>query len=289
MNHPAETPAPDPEFVLPSGLRARLRMPALGEMLLLWYPRVMRTPARAAVFIPAEIERIVDTIDGESVDREQARKILNDRAAFAAYLRARNRWLDVSSAEGLMLAQCPHCQRWEADLSPFVLAVGLGVGFWPTVDEDSCLAVPALATDLARPQRSGNTVRTSRLRFHLPSLALNFESAAHGGSFATGPVDARERALEAERLRLRASDPEAYGDWDAGFGGVRAMLKLGAALGDVDGDADGITLDRLSNLALCDFLFLDNVHYLTRCVPLPDDSPLHLTCANCGGRFAPVQ
>ena len=265
---------------------AHLRMPDLEEMLLLWYLPATRTPERAAVAFPAEIERIVDTLDGETVERAEAAAIYADPAAFRDYLVARNAWLQITSERGMLYAQCPHCRGWEADLGPLALAAGLRTTFWPTVDADQWLAPPALALDDAVPLRDASTARSSRLRVALPSARIGHAAAIREVVFARVPEPAREQAAEAGRAELVRTDPGRYGDWNSRFAGVRALLLLAARLDEVDGAAP--TLPALAELPLCDFLFIDNVYHLTHRIALPADSPLRLRCEACGGRFVPL-
>jgi hypothetical protein len=280
------------DFALPlagSIRRASLRMPQLEEMLLFWLPASTQDASRAAVLFPAEIERVLDTLDGHSVDIATARSIFADPAAFAAYLQARNLLLEAGNDSGVLFAQCPHCRQWEADLTPLALAVGLHCAFWPTVEANRFLSVPALASDLMRPQRPGADVLTSRLRFELPSARLGLEAPIRGGAFSTDGVDARAAAFDAQREALRRSGDDAYDDWDGEFAGARALVRLCAVLADLDGDAGKVSLERIAALALSDFIFVDNAYYLTHHLAVPDDSPLRLTCPRCSGRFVPVQ
>lgn len=292
MNDSTFTLPHEPSFELPLSGRVRqaqLRMPALDEMLLLWFPPSTQTAARMAVFFPAEIERVLDTLDGQSVDLPIARSVYAEPAAFAAYLEVRNRLLESGNDSGMVFAQCPHCRQWEADLSPLALAVGLHSAFWPTVDANQCLAVPALASDLTRPSRASSDALTSRLRFELPSARGRPESPFREGVLATHDVDAREKTFEGRLDALRVMDVDQYGDWDSAFAGVRALVRLCAVVAQIDGDPDKVSPEYLAMLPLADFIFVDNVHYLTHHVSLPDDSPLRLRCANCAGRFVPVQ
>lgn len=280
------------EFTLPYAGRtatARLRMPDVEDMLLLWYRPATRTAEHAAVVFPAEVERMLDTLDEVEVDRTIARALYADPAAFRAYLHARNAWLARRSENGILYAQCPHCRNWEADLTPLALASGLRAAFWPLVDPDQWLAVPAFATeDVRLPARDARDALSSRLRVVLPSARDGEPGPVREVVFAAGVDPARLAALDAQRAALRRDAPARYDDWDGRFVGVQALLRLAASLATIDGVAVDAPLPTLAELALCDFHFLDNVHHLTHRVALPDDSPLRLACAECGGRFVPL-
>jgi len=44
----------------------------------------------------------------------------------------------------------------------------------------------------------------------------------------------------------------------------------------------------LARVSLASFLFVDNVYYLTHCVPSPADAPLLVGCQLCGTTFQPL-
>jgi hypothetical protein len=288
--NPSSAPSYSNEFELPlqgCPRRARLRMPEFGEALLLWFPPATRTPSRAATFFPAEIEVFVDTVDGSDIDRPTAREVLADPRSMGAYLAARNRLLHFGSEPGRIHAQCPHCRDWEAELEPIALAVGLHAEFWPVVDADQCLAVPAWANAVELPMRDPRLALTSRLRFTLPSATLGIESPARAAVLRERDVSSLEAHIETQLKRMRSEQPELYDDWDPGFPGVQALIRACAALERLD-EVEA-SLDTVAALPLCDFLFLDNAYHLTHRVPVPTDTSLLLKCGGCGGRFLPVR
>jgi hypothetical protein len=267
--------------------RARLRMPELGEALLLWFPAATRIPSRAAIFLPAEIEVFVDTVDGSDMDRPTAREVLADSASMGAYLAARNRLLHFGSEPGRVHALCPHCHDWEAELEPIALAVGLHAEFWPVVDRDQCLAVPAWANPARFPARDPGMALASRLRFTLPSASVGFASPARDAVLREGDGSSLQAQIEMGLEQMRRKQPELYDDWDPGFPGVQALIRACAALDRLG--AVGASLETVAALPLCDFLFLDNAYHLTHRVPVPGDTSLLLKCGDCGGRFLPVR
>src|SRR5438093_141126 len=72
-----------------------LRMPTIGEIFPLLIGLPQRTHARMAVLGPAEIKRMLRNDDDSAIDIELARAIHGDRAAFAQYVRMRNRSLEL--------------------------------------------------------------------------------------------------------------------------------------------------------------------------------------------------
>lgn len=70
--------------------------------------------------------------------------------------------------------------------------------------------------------------------------------------------------------------------------GWRALLRFRAIVADWPEPGALNSLHALASVSLTEFLFIDNVYYLTHCVAQPTDAPLVLTCQRCGGCFQPL-
>jgi hypothetical protein len=261
---------------------ADLALPVVGDVLSLWMEPHLRTPARAAILQQAEIGRFLTKVDDEPVSRDLARAVASDARALATYRVARNRALQAATEGGMLYAQCPHCRGWEADLNPLALAVGLRAAFWPVSDPDGQLAVPALSGDITRVLPT-ETALASELSFVLPRHATSTARGAFAGTERQARFDVY--AAEARALFATGEDIE---DWIEGSPGVLALVRFGSVVKRVP-DAEALrSIRTLAGVRLADFVFINNVFFLTHRAGLPADSPLTLSCERCGGRFLPL-
>jgi hypothetical protein len=264
-----------------------LRMPAMREIFPLLLPRMFRTPPRMQVLGPAEIQRIVSRVDGRPSDLPAARAIHGDRQAFVQYAAARTRWLEGFIETGVVRAECPHCRAWRADLTLLAYTIGLRVPFPPVADDAGYLELPFLAEVSPRGRRPPDLPLTSRLEFELPCRAQGLATRFSRGAFDRNVFD-RESQLWAEWAPAEGTRPDGREQWRDDVPGFRAILRMSAALESLDGVDGPPTPDVVLDLALGDFLFLDNLYHLAYEVPVPTDQGLAVRCERCGGTFLPL-
>jgi hypothetical protein len=260
-----------------------LRMPTIGEIFPLLLARPLRSRDRMRVLGPAEIKRFIAKLDRRDCDIESARALQAEPAAFAQYAITRTRWLEAACEAGMMLAQCPHCRSWDADLAPLAYAIGLRHEFRPIADDDFYLTMPTLADPAPLGVRPPEVAKSSRLRFVLPC-----QSQFSGGTFRIGDCSAAE--VEAWRRWAPADGPRAEGheQWREDIAGFRAVLRLAVALETLGENAKPPGPADVMTLPLADFLFLDNLHFLLHDLAIPSDHGLLVQCGKCGRRFLPV-
>lgn len=261
---------------------AELQLPPVGEVVSLWMSPRLRNASHTAILRPAEIRRFLSGVDGQPPSIDLARAIAADGDAFAAYRTARDTALAQATEGGMIYAECPHCRNWEADLLPLALAVGLHVRFWPLVEPSGDLALPALANACDRALPDAATA--SRLSFTLPRTSDN----GARGVFASNDAVARLADWEMQSDHLFRESPDQAEDWETESPGWRALLRFGAIIADWPEPDKFNSLQALASVSLADFLFVDNIYYLTHCVAQPADAPLLLTCPRCDGRFQPL-
>jgi hypothetical protein len=260
------------------GRRLLITLPQVGEAITLWMHPQLRTAEYAHILRTAEIHRFTRTPDTKPIDRELAGAILDNPRAYAAYRVARDAELVAATEGGTIFAECPHCRAWEADLAPLALAVALRSEFWPLVDGPD-LAVPALACDLFRDVR-GNL--TSQLTMQLP------EHHDHRASFQSNDALERLRLWTTASAELFQQSAVKTEDWTPDSPGWWALLRFAGLVPAIAGQPTVEGLLALTRLPLTDFLFADNVYYLTHAAPLPEDNIATLRCRACGHEFLPL-
>jgi hypothetical protein len=259
-----------------------LRLPRVGEVLSLWMHPHRRTPEITDILRRAEVRRLVTRPGGAEIDGGEARAIVEDPASWTAYQRARDLELTAATEGGSVLAQCPHCQEWIAELSPLAVAIALRSRFWPLVDVRGDLVPPALSGASRRDVDSAPL--SSRLSVVLPR--------AQGRTIALDPAGVRSRqrawASCSTRFFEEGADTE---DWAPDSPGWTALGRLAtAAPGLIDphlqtGERELVAFTRLE---LADFLFIDNVYYLTHLAPLVEDHSALVACGRCAREFLPL-
>ena len=263
--------------------RLQVRLPPVGEVVSLWMVQHLRTPMLAEILQPAEVRRFLTTPEGEPISRALALSIASDPGALAAYRAARDDALMQATEGGIVFAECPHCRGWEADLIPLALAVGLHTRFWPVSDTAGSLAVPAFANPCDRSLQGELTA--SRLTFALPRMP----DTSPRGQFAKPPeAPARYEYWKAQSEAFFRDHPDDVEDWTPDSPGWIALLRFAAMMAAYPEPRSLASIPSLTKISLADFLFIDNIYYLLHCVPQPDDSPLRITCHNCGGMFQPL-
>jgi len=211
-----------------------------------------------------------------------ARAIVADANAFEAYRMARDTALAKATEGGVVYAECPHCWNWEADLIPLALAVGLHVPFWPVVEATGNLALPAFAGISDR--KLLVVPEASRLTFTLPRTGVN----GPRGVFAGTDAITRFADWQIQSDQLFRESPDQAEEWEAESPGWHALLRFGAAISEWPGSGPFGSLHALANVSLTDFLFVDNIYYLTHCVAQPADTPMIVKCLRCQERFQPL-
>jgi hypothetical protein len=264
-----------------------LRMPTMEEMFPLLIAPSLRIDARMSVLGPAEIKRVIGSIDGKAMDIELARAIHADRAAFTQYAQARNCWLETISEAGRVWAECPHCQVWNADLDPLAYGVGLRHEFAPVTDDGKYLALPSVSERTQRGGRPDDIPLTSRLSFELPCARNDISESPSRGAFWIGDTVEREEQARQQWATPDAARHEGREQWREDLAGFRAILRMSALLKSLD-DSLALTPAMLMNMGLADFLFLDNLHHLAHDVTVPEDHGLTIRCARCGENFLPL-
>ena len=256
-------------------------LPRLGQVLSLWMEPGQRTDEFDGILDTAEIRRFVRWGDGEPIDADLARSVRQDQASWRAYREARNTELVAATDAHTLLARCPDCRDWDADLSPLALAVALRAPYWPVVDERDRLAIPALALGRVHRGLRGITP-AAQLSVRLPG------SSADVVAFA----DDADRNLEGW---LAASDelfhaPARTEDWTADSPGWTALMCLASLAPGLTGQGDPSPegLLALADLPLAEFLAMDQMYALTHVVEVPEDNSARLDCPRCGARFGPL-
>jgi uncharacterized C2H2 Zn-finger protein len=253
-------------------------LPRLGDAVSLWMHPALRTEEFDRILDAAEIRRFVRWGDGSPIDADLASAMRANPESWQAYREVRDAQLVAATDGHTLLARCPGCRVWDAELNPLALAVALRAPYWPVVDERDRLAVPALA--LARVERDLRGIEpAARLTVRLPG----------GTDRVVRFVDDADRALEAW---LRASEelfrtPDRTRDWEADSPGWTAILHLASLAAGLTGHNTPGPADlvRLADLPLAEFLALDQMYALTHIVAVPEDNAVELDCPRCGAVF----
>jgi hypothetical protein len=267
-----------------------LRVPRIGELFGLLLEAHHRTPARMSVMFPAEFKRLVESLDGEAIDIEDARALYAEAQSAGQIVAARNRLFEVLAEQGRIFARCPHCSNWEAELSVLALTVALQAGPWPIVDERMFLAMPSLVKHRSKGARPPGVVCASRIGFKLPSKVVGLP--AEVGSGILGDADRQNGAAELAAWQLwapRGSERTAGREqWREDVPGFRGVLRLSVALDQLDSSVGIITPETVLSMPVVDFFFLDNLYYLAHNVDVSANSGLEMRCAVCAQIFLPV-
>jgi hypothetical protein len=261
------------------GRRLAVRLPSVGDAVSLWMRPELRTPEFARILRSAEVRRFVRTAGGEPIDRNRAGAIVDDPQAHAAYRAARDAELAAATEGGSVLAECPRCGAWRADLAPLALAVALRAPFWPLVDASGDLVVPALAYDPVR--ALPDKPLAAALSMRLPGRPVREVRLAIGEA---GARLAQWRTVSDELFREGTHTT----DWTPDSPGWRAVLRFASLVPELAGVPSPANLLAVTRLPLADFLFVDNVCWLICAADLPDGHLAMLRCAYCAGAFLPL-
>lgn len=252
-------------------------LPLLGPALSLWMNPGLRTEEFDQILDLAEIRRFVQWGDGAPIDAELAGSIRQDPGSWRAYREARNAELVAATAGHTVLARCPACRAWEAELSPLALAVAVRAPYWPVVDERDRLAIPALALGCV-PRDLREIQPAALLTVRLPGDPVRVVAFAGGAHDLGGWLAASDEL---------GRSPELTRDWTLDSPGWVAVLHLASLAPGLTGERGASTegLLALADLPLADFLALDQVYALTHVVEVPEDNSATLRCPRCGGGF----
>ncbi len=258
-----------------------MTLPRLGQVLSLWMNPTLRTDEFDRILDTAEIRRFVRRGDGAPIDAELARSVREDPESWRAYREARNAELVAATDGHTLLARCPGCRGWEAELSPLALAVALRAPYWPLVDERDRLAIPALALEGVHrdlPEITPAALLAVRLP-GTPTRVITFTD------------DPAQNFLGWLRSSTGLVQPPAWTqDWTAdspGWGAVLHLASLAPGLAG-PGDPSPDELLSLAEIPLADFLALDQIYALTHVVEVPEDNAARLDCPQCGTEFGPL-
>jgi uncharacterized C2H2 Zn-finger protein len=253
-------------------------LPRLGQALSLWMQTGVRTDEFDRILDTAEIRRFVRWGDGTPIDAALARSVRQDPESWRAYRKARNAELVAATDGHTVLARCPGCRAWEAELSPLALAVALRAPYWPVVDERDRLAIPALA--LGRVHRGLREIAPAA------TLTVRLPGSPEGQlAFADDAARDLEGWLRASGELFRS--PARTQDWTADSPGWTALLHLASLVPGLTGhqDPSADALLELAEMPLAAFLALDQVYALTQVVEVPEGNSAMLNCPRCGARF----
>jgi hypothetical protein len=267
-----------------------LRLPSCADILPLLMEPHLRIPQRLSTLLPSEFKRFLRTFDGRQADIEIARAIFADAEAAVGLLQARRQLLEAVAEQGLVFASCPHCRNWEARLSVVALTVALQAGPWPIVEDGLYLAMPSLCDPLPPGDRPSEPPPAARVRFDLPSRALDIPSGIGSGELQSAD---REHGRPLADAWKRWTGPAATSSpgreqWRPDVPGFRAMLRLSVALTQIDGRAEEASPGLIEAMPLADFYFLDTLHYVTTAADASGRSRTVIACERCGQSFLPI-
>jgi hypothetical protein len=235
---------------------------------------------------------LIDTIDGDEPGLDEARAICAEPDALRTLLAARNRiWSDLRM-RGRLFALCPHCGRRESSFDLSTLALVLRMPPPPLFSPDDVFPeVPALANRRRPGTRLAEAPATPRLRILFPSGLLGLEPRTDEAVLRDLETE-EGQALEVQAWARWAPDdrtpPSERSHWRRASPGFRAILRSSVALASVDGIAE-VTAQRVEDLSLADFLFLDAAYFLTHHADQPRPDALVVTCEDCGGEYLPLR
>jgi hypothetical protein len=266
----------------------RLALRTTGDVI----PDVRPPGQRTADDLVYMVLDLIDNIDDEVPGLDDANAICAEPEALRTLLGARNRIWSELRMRGRLFALCPHCGRRESSFDLATLALVLRKTPAPLFSSDGVFVeVPALANPRPSGARLAQATRTARLRIAFPSGLLDLEPRAAEAVLRDLDTD-EGRALEAQAWARWAPDdrtpPSERSHWRRGSPGFRAILRASVTLASLDGDQD-VTPERVEDLALADFIFLDAAYSLTHDVDQPRPDALLVPCEACGGEYLPLR
>jgi hypothetical protein len=278
---------------LPVGERRRhvqMLLPTVGDVL----PAISAPERREVRDLPYLVLGLIDTIDGEIPGFDDAQEICEAPEALRTLLLARNRlWGDLRM-HGWLHARCPHCEVREARLALPTLAFALHTAPPPIFDAHGVFVeVPVLSDPHKLGARPGAVPKTPLLRVTLPTGLLGLSPETHAASLRDIDDDTEGgNALEAEAWRRWAPagsiPPAGRAHWSYRSAGFRAIVRLTVGLRELGGET-ALTPERIEELSIADFLFLDAAYFLTHYAGQPTPEALVVTCEACTGRYLPIR
>lgn len=263
-----------------------LQIPTVRQIVPLILPPERRTAGQLGNRLATELLAVVENVDGKPIDRALSETICADGAALSVLLRARGHAFSALSERGRVYALCPHCRSHETEFTVLALVAGLEEGPWPVTDPEGLVAVPALATLRPLGGRPKDLARAAGIRVRMASAECGLNAGVE--SAVLGEI-ATETDAEAWRTWAPSGveQPDERYYWRYRNPGFRALLRLGVALREIDGNIN-VTPAALEPLPIVDYFFLDNAYYLTHNVPVRAGQ-LDIRCEACGGIFLPVR
>jgi hypothetical protein len=256
--------------------------------------------------VMAELVQILD-VDGEPVLPSTADPILDDAAALATILSAREALYAFAVDHGRVFAVCPACRsRTELDLAFYATTLELSP---PRVTDGPFIAAPRLALPriapppITRPYEERHVAvrtlaprppappRAARIDVALPSARLGITQPGDAVSATLGDID-QAREIDAWRrwASPRMDPPTERIHYEPGHPGFRALLRLAVALVELrteDGSVEP-TPESVANMYLADVQFLDLIYTATHDLPVESQPRCTIHCA-CGQAYLPVR
>lgn len=221
-------PSTQLEIVLAGRTRhVELREPATGESIALVLDKDIRTPDLVEQRLAWEVYRLIDRIDGEEPDWDEAVAVARDAEALGRVLHVRNALYNYLANEGRALAFCPFCSGPPAILDLAFYWLVLRLPKWDFFDRGVLMHLPSLSSSLPAGKRPAGAPLARQLGFRMPEDPPR-EGLLHA---ATAPdVAARERDFWSQYAPDGEDPPDEHPHWRRNSPGFRAILRLAAAL-----------------------------------------------------------
>jgi hypothetical protein len=259
----------------------KLREPATSEVISLVLDRDIRTADLVERRLAFELYYLIEEVDGEEPDWEEAQAWVRNPESLGRLLHARNRLYNHLAEQGRALAFCPHCDGPPAELDLLFYWMTLRLPKWDFFDQGVLMHSPSLSSNIPAGSRPPAPPRARNLAFTYPYLQGDLHS------LATAESQAREHAYWPRFAPDDEDPPDDRAHWRRNSPGFRAILRLAVAL-TPDSQAREVTPAEVDALPLGAFLFADLLHFAAVNVDVPGDSRAKLKCAHCTQEFLPV-
>jgi hypothetical protein len=226
------------------------------------------------------LKGFIDTIDGKPLTWPEANALSANPTTRVNFLELRRRLYTAFVMDGgAVYLRCPHCSVDKLLVDVFHLTSSLNAEMWPIAEANGDPAVPSLGRlDLPLAARHPGSVLATGARLLLPSARTGLGGPFSEAVFASSPTTPAREA-EAWQRWTRASADGTFEN-----PGFRAIVRAALALDRLDGNRE-VTPEMIESLPVCDFLFIDSVHYLLRNVGILDFERAAVPCPACGERF----
>lgn len=259
------------------GVRSvELRVPRMADVADLLGEDGERHVHVVAAWLPGFIQEMVHSVGAQAMSFELADQLAGDPDFARGLVRHTRTMLDTLRERGQVLALCPRCGLWEAELSiqayALVAADPLPSAFDGPVWRSPWMGTPSLP-GAPRP----HLPRAAAIRVVMPSAGLGLPGSLTQATL--GEI----RPQPEEHGSPRPGDDDYDLDHARTGPGWRALLRLARAL------VPALDSEAADGLPLLDFLFLDLVHYLVDRAPVRPNSQAMVACPRCDMRFLPVR